>query len=567
MIRTSVSFLRDLWGLTKPYFISSEGRSACAFLFLIVSLNLFQVYLSVQFNSWYGIFYDALQNKNEDVYINQLWIFAGLATLFIVTALTRSYLNLVLEIRWRRWLTERYTSEWLAGHTYYHLQFATTGTDNPDQRIADDIRLFIERTLSLSLGLLSSIVTLISFAGILWALSGPLSLSFAGLDDVSIPGFMVWMAILYALVGTILTHLIGRRLISINFNQQRLEADFRFAMMRLRENQESIALLSGEDVELKRFADRFDGIITNWWNIIKYQMRLISFTSGFNQISIIFPFIVAAPRYFSGEITLGVLMQTSSAFGQVQNALTFFVDAYSQITDWAAVINRLTGFEQAVRAIRSDRQQSQRITLSASPDGRLKLDKVELALPDGTVLARVDDVIAPGERVMIDGPTGAGKTTLFRAIAGLWTYGQGRIVLPDGVMFLPQRPYLPIGTVKEMVTYPRLPSMIADEVARAALMDVGLERLANRLDDSRHWEQCLSGGEQQRIGFARVLIEKPEWIFLDESTSALDRDSETKLYRLLQERLPGSAIISIAHHRALSTLHERQIKLTPHQSP
>lgn len=556
-------FLADVWRLTKPYWSSEEKWAARGLLAAIVVLNLAAVFMEVWFTQINADIFNALQDKDENGFIQALLVFGGLALVFIAVAVYRLYLNQMLQIRWRRWLTERYLGDWLENQTYYRLQFADTGTDNPDQRIAEDLRSFVQLTLSLSLGFMTNLVSLVSFLAILWSLSGAVTIPWLGID---LPGYMVWVALVYAMGGTWITHKIGKPLARLSFDQQRYEADFRFALVRLRENAESVALQQGEAQEARGFGDRFARVVANWWSLMHTQKRLVWFTSAYGQIAIIFPLLVAAPRYFSGALPLGSLMQTSQAFGQVQGAMSWFIDAYVNLADWHATTSRLTGFHHAVGAIRADARDHAGVERTAAADGALTLDGLALTLPHGgTPLVRADLTVKPGETLLIAGPSGSGKSTLLRAIAGIWPFGRGRIALPsgstadNGSMVLPQKPYLPIGSLRSAVTYPAAPDAFPDEAVREVLDAVGMAGFADRLAEEDHWSQRLSGGEQQRIAIARALLHKPDWLYLDEATSACDPETEERLYGLLRNRLPGTTLVSIGHRPSLAAFHERRL--------
>ncbi len=554
-------FVRDVWSLTRPYWFSEDRWAARGLLAVLVAMNLGLVYLNVLFNQWNNVFYNALQDKDYAAFGHQILRFCWLATLFIIVAVYQLYLNQMLQIRWRRWLTDRYLGAWLTDRAYYRMQLIGHGADNPDQRIAEDLRLFVAHTLTLSLGLMSSVVTLISFIAILWALSGWLRLALGGVT-IAVPGYMVWVALLYAVVGTWLTNKIGRPLVQLNFDQQRYEADFRFGLVRFRENVEGVALYAGEADETANFRARFAEVIRNWWGIMRQQKRLTWFTAGYNQVAIVFPFVVAAPRYFRGEIPLGGLMQTASAFGQVQQALSFIVNAYTDIATWRSVVARLVGFDAAIERVRRDAGAREGIRVARAPADALTVEGVELDLPDGQrLLSGVTLTVGPGDSVLLTGPSGSGKSTLFRAIAGIWPFGRGDIRLPAGAraLFLPQRPYLPIGSLRQVVTYPTPAGSVADPALREILAAVGLPQLAERLDHVAHWALDLSPGEQQRIAFARALVQKPDWLFLDEATSAVDEEAEARLYALLRERLPRTTLVSIGHRATLVSFHARRL--------
>ena len=516
------------------------------------------VYIGVQFNKWNNAFFTALQEKNQSAFLGQLVRVSWLLAVFIVLAVYQTYLNQMLEIRWRRWLTNRYLAAWLADATYYRLQLVSRETDNPDQRIAEDVHLLASQTLGLFAWGLRAAVTLVTFVALLWGLSGTMSFSVLGVS-ITVPGYMVWAAVLYAIAGTWLTDWIGRPLVRLNFDRQRYEADFRFNLVRFRENTEGVALYRGEADELRGFGQRFEAVVRNWWDIMRRQKRLTSFTSGYSQLAWIVPSVVAAPRYFRGELGLGGLMQTTSAFQQVQDSLSFFVQSYKEVASWRAVVARLAGFERALERVRIEAEQAPGVRRVESEGSHLAVDRVDLDLPDGTPLvADITLSIVPGDTVLLGGASGSGKSTLFRAIAGIWPFGRGEIRTASGArtLFLPQRPYLPIGTLREVVSYP-----VAGEVDDAALCEaldaVELGHLGARLDESAHWALQLSPGEQQRIAFARALVQKPEWLFLDEATAAVDEATEARLYTLLRERLPGTTVFSVGHRATLRPFHAR----------
>ena len=559
-----LSTLALIWRLARPYFVSEDRWAGRILLGAIITIELSTVAINVMLNQWNNRFYNALQERNWDNFVWELLFFCALAGAFIVLAVYQLYLNQWLQIRWRRWMTRQYLDLWLANANHYRMQLLGDAADNPDQRISEDINLFIERTLTITVGLLSAIVTLFSFIVILWTLSAAAPLQLFG-TNLIIPGYLVWAALLYAMVGTTLTHLVGWPLVGLNFRQQRFEADFRFNLVRVRENSEQIALLRGESDEREQLLNRFGRVVGNFMQIMQRTKQLTFLTAGYAQVATIFPFIVISPAYFAGTVQLGGLMQTASAFSSVQTALSFFVNAYRQLAEWRAVIARLDGFNIAVDNAQATAAAKPGIEVAphAGKDA-VRIDDLVVRLPQGSALVAADDlVIAAGERVLVTGPSGAGKSTLFRAIAGTWPFGAGTIHVPKGakVMTLPQRPYFSIGTLAAAVTYPAEPGTFNAEVLAEVITAVGLPALAGRLTEEAHWNRMLSLGEQQRLGIARAILQAPDYLFLDEATASLDESAEAAIYRLLDERLKHTTIISIGHRSTLSAFHGRGIAL------
>ena len=569
------AFARQAGALALPYFRSEEKWKARGLLLAIVALNLAAVYMLVLVNDWNRLFYDALQNKDQPVFWTQLGRFTWIAFAYILIAVYKFYLTQLLEVRWRAWMTAHTTARWLANHAFYRMELARftapqalagngDSPDNPDQRIQEDLNLFTAHAVSLSMGLLNAVVTLASFIGILWGLSGAFDFAFNG-SRFEIPGFMVWMAVLYCVVGSVLTHFIGRPLIALNFQQQRVEADFRHHMVRVREYSESIALDRGEAVERGQINARFGQVLANALRLIAAQKRLTWFTTGFGHAAVVFPFIVAAPRFFSGAIQLGELMQIASAFGRVQDALSWFVDNYDRLASWRATTDRLTGFERSLSEQKEDHP-SVEWSPSAMDSGVPAVRDLTVSLPTGAVLLAQETLqVAPGSRLLLQGPSGSGKSTLFRTLAGIWPFAQGRVQLPTSSMFIPQRPYFPNGPLRDALAYPEPPGRYTDAALRQALEDALLPELGDRLDQADAWSQKLSGGEQQRLAIARVLLKQPQWVFADEATSALDTAAEQTLYQRLTALVArtGGGLVSIAHRPSVAAFHTQTWTLEP----
>ncbi|MFT4103708.1 MAG: ABC transporter ATP-binding protein/permease [Burkholderiaceae bacterium] len=619
----------SFWQIARPYWVSEERWIGGGLFVVLIALSLALVWVSVRLNTWNGHFYNALEDKDYPAFKRLLLEFTWIAFLYIVLAVYQLYLQQMLTMRWRRWLTDVHLANWMRDAIHYRLSLADFGSDNPDQRIAEDLRDFVSLSLSLFFGLLSSVVTLLSFIGILWSLSG--SMTLAGIE---IPGYMVWIALVYAGLGSVVAHAVGKPLIGLNFQQERFEADFRFALVRARENAEGIALYHGEHDELAGFRQRFGRVVANWWQIMKRQKRYMWFSSFYGQLAIIFPFVVAAPRYFSGAIALGALMQTSEAFGKVQESLSWLVDSYTTLADWRAAIARLDGFSRAIEAARAlapmapDRAPADASEApaagpasvgaasvgsasvgsmsvgaasvdlpvagspAADPCARIDLGYALVAVPVASPSSHAQPAdaatpgwhdtpmpaivtrpllqtdhqrIEPGQHTLIVGPSGTGKSTLFRLLAGIWPFADGDVTrLPvDEALFLPQRPYLPLGSLRDALCYPRQTRAASDAAIADALSAAGLPSLVARLDETANWTQVLSGGEQQRLAAARALLIAPRWLLLDEATSALDERGEQAIYQALRDRLPRTTMVSIAHRPSVARFHRQVLRVEP----
>lgn len=553
-------FFRDVWYLTKSYWQSEEKKKAFFLLGCIIALTLGVVYMLVLLNQWNNSFYSALQNYDAKKIFDELIHFSWLAAIYILLTVYSYYLQQTLILNWRRWLTTRFIDIWLQNKTYYNLQMFGKDTDNPDQRISEDVRQFVEMTLSFGIGILKAFCTFASFVVILYNLSGSLSFTFMG-KTWTINGYMLWASLLYSVIGTYITHIVGRKLVKINFIQQKYEADFRFSMIRLRESAESVAFYRGEAQEGSVFKQRFKMLLDNFWKLVNKQKQLVFLNSGYSQIAIIFPFVVAMNRYLTKEVTLGGLMQVASAFGRVQDSLSYFVDMYSSIAQWQAVVMRLTCFGHHMHDVY---QQAERFHVErfAAADV-VEVDNMQINLPDGKpLLENISFTLHPGHNVLIKGVSGSGKSTLLRAISGIWPFVDGKIFLPerDKLMFIPQKSYLPLGTLRAALNYPG--NKPIDDTELIYLMDLcQIGYLKDKLDLEADWSHVLSVGEQQRLAFVRAHIQQPQWLFLDEATSALDEDTEANMYSLLQERLQQTTVVSVGHRSTLNKYHELVLRL------
>ncbi|KAA1001698.1 ABC transporter ATP-binding protein/permease [Paraburkholderia panacisoli] len=555
------------WSLIKPYWVSEERGTAWGLLTAIVTMDLLMVGINARLNTWSRDFYDALESKNVREFPQLVLIFALLAFAFIILSVYNRYLRQMLGFRWRQWLTRRYLNRWLGGGIFYRVERDRLA-DNPDQRIAADLSLFTTTTLSLTLDLLSTVETLVWFSIVLWSTAGALTVM-VGSSSIQIPGYMLWAAIVYAIVGALVTNRIGHPLVSINYQLQRVEADFRFGLIRLRENAEEIAFYDGMQTEESNANDLFARIRENWWRFMKYTKRYSFVLNFYAQVADIFPIIVASPRYFAGAVSFGTLMQITDAFGSVSESLSWFINNYDTLAEWRATVNRLSEFERVMQQSHlkesvSPATEHGGINLHYVDENQLVTRNLSLALPDGRTLGNVRDIaVKPGSRWLVRGTSGSGKSTFLRALAGLWPFGNGLIDAPVGahMMFIPQRSYLPAGTLKAALAYPAKADTFSDDECHEVLRACRLEGYADRLQQSEPWWRILSPGEQQRLAIARVLLHKPDYVFLDEATSALDSETEAHLYHLLTERLHKGAIVSVAQRESLVQFDEETLDI------
>ncbi|MGJ4935904.1 ABC transporter ATP-binding protein/permease [Bradyrhizobium sp. SZCCHNS3002] len=557
------STVATVWRIAIPYFHSEDKVAGRILLAAVIAIELSLVAIQVLVNQWQNRFFNALQQYDWNSFIWEIGVFAVLATIFIILAVYQLYLNQWLQIRWRRWMTDVYLRRWLDNATHYRMQLKGDIADNPDQRIADDVQLFVDKTLNITIGLLSSVVSLASFMVVLWGLSTDAPLQLFG-TNIAIPGYLVWIALIYAIFGTLLTHWIGSPLVNLNFEQQRYEADFRFNLVRVRESSEQIALLRGEGAEQGQLGTRFGRVVQNWYQIMSRTKRLTAFTAGYSQAAVIFPYVLVAPAYFAKSIQMGGIMQTASAFSTVQGALSFFVTTYRTLADWRSTVARLDGFDMSIESAAKLSAEPQTIDVASHAGDSIELAQLLLKLPNGLPLIAADGFsLESSERTLLTGPSGAGKSTLFRAIAGIWPFGSGAISVPAHakLMMLPQRPYFPIGALKAAIVYPAAADAFSAEQVKETLVAVGLPQLADRLDEDQHWNRMLSLGEQQRLGIARALLHAPQYLFLDEATASLDEPSEARLYRVIAERLPQTTVVSIGHRSTLHDFHDRKVEL------
>jgi vitamin B12/bleomycin/antimicrobial peptide transport system ATP-binding/permease protein len=563
-------FLLRFLRLAAPFFASEERWKAWLITGGLIALTLFQIGIAIRLNIWNRDFFNSLESRDWSAFLYQMGLFALLASATMGVAVYQTYVKQLLQLRWRRWLTAKLVDRWLAEGRYYQLGFIGTGIDNPDQRISENTKHTTEQAVEFALGIFDKAVTLASFIGILWMVSGALDVS---LGDWSfhIPGYMVFAALLYAGIGSTLTYLVGRPIVAANLRQNAAEADYRFALVRLRENSEAVGMIGGERDEKKVLTSYFGDVLASTMGLMRTQRRLMWLTSFYATVGIVYPTLVASPRFFAGAITLGVLMQITAAFGQVQTSLNYFVDNFPRIAEWRSHVERLLEFEDALNSSGEATSEAGEVTAivlsDCAAEGReeeLHFENLQITTSEGNIIIEDTNTrIAKGERVLIVGPSGSGKSTLFRAICGLWPWGAGKIVVPDKarLMFMPQRPYLPLGSLRAALAYPASPRRFQTKVLKETLRRCQLEHLIDRLDDRERWDKVLSGGEQQRLAFGRLLLHKPDWVFMDEATSALDEDIQQSMMAMFDKELAGATVVSIAHRPGMEAFHSRTMKL------
>lgn len=555
--------------LIKLYWQSEHRFSAYFILAIVMFMTVCLVGFDVAFSYWFNYFYDALQAYNKQSAIYLLLIFFALAGVNIIVIVYRYYLSQFFGLRWRQWLTTQLIERWLQNKDYYYLEMFDERTDNPDQRLQEDVGSLVTLSINLFIGLMSAITTFIAFIYVLWQLSGSLHFSLGALGEWHIHGYLVWVAILYSLIGTFFAFKIGYPLISLNFEQQRREATFRFAAVDLRSHAEDVALYRGEEHEKSILGKLFDGVLKNWYLIILRQKLLLWFTSGYNQIAVALPLLVALPNYFGKVFLLGGLMQTLRAFSSIQDALSFLVNAYPQIAEWRAVNQRLITLINHMQVVDEKMKHQNQLIFESHDSAEINIHHLSIFMPTGEPLLKAIQLkLVHGKNYLIKGDSGIGKSTFVRVVAGIWPFAKGKIDLPAGhnIMYVPQKPYMPMGTLAEAISFPDKTHPEFEMRLAAILKDCHLEHLIPKLQETAAWSEQLSPGEQQRIAFARILLHRPDWVFLDESTSMLDLKNEAHLYRLLSAELPHCSLISVGHHLSLEIFHEQVIDMTAYRA-
>jgi putative ATP-binding cassette transporter len=561
-----MQLVKDAWKLAKPYFFNLPGKWKLIGLFAaVIALELLGIYLLVRINSWYNDFYNSLQELNKKAFIRLLQTFGVLATIHVAAKVFKSYLNQLFNITWRIPMTKDYLTRWTSNYSYYGLPIINDSSDNPDQRISEDIREFIVYTSWFVLGILNAVITLLSFITILWVVSGPLSFKLPYLEtQITIPAYLVWFAIIYAFAGTYITNKIGKPLINLQYCQEKREADLRFALMRFRENSESIAFYKGEEYEKNTFFKRLANVTENYYKLIKIDRSVKAWVTSYNQFALIFPTLVASPKLFAGQIKLGGLMQIGNAFRNVDDALSWIMNNYQELAQYRAIINRLTEFNNSIEKWHHLNFEANNIKTEKQGHS-FKINHLTLTNSEGkTLLNDFTYDFNQYQNILITGKTGSGKSTVLRALAGFWSFGKGEVQYPENaeIAFIPQKPYIPLGTLLEACIYPKIDPMPKDEIRlKELLKEFELSHLIQHLNKSDEWSRVLSGGEQQKLAMIRSILKQPNILFMDEATSSLDTKSEEMVLNLLKAHLPNTQFISIGHKDSLKKFHNHELVL------
>jgi len=561
--KTTRNLRTSPWRLAISYWLSREAPMAWSVLLITMILNVGLVFINLYFNNWQGDFYNQLQHYNQSGFITALLNFSIIAVAYIIISGCQVFFQMMLQIGWRRWLTDSYLTNWLSTKTYYYMNLLPSSTDNPDQRISEDIRLFVFNTLNLFLGILKQIVTLITFIMVLWQMSGSFSLAISH-HSITIHGYLVWAVLLYSILGTWLTARVGQPLIELNVSQQCYEADFRYSLVRLRENDASIASYHGEYQEKNNFMKTFHKIYNNYRKIISVTTMLTWLTSCYSQLSIVFAFFMASPRYFNNDIQLGQLFEISGAYWYVHSALSYLINSFTSFAEWRSVLTRLDQFTKNMYRAQLLMKAEQSSPISPIATESFSLKDLCIHSPDKQLLLKNFSLqLRPTDKLLITGPSGCGKSTLLKTLTGIWPFYQGMIQIPakKKLMLIPQIPYIPLNTLRDILIYPGISQPVSTESLQKALLMCNLSSLTDQLDQANNWQRILSLGEQQRLTIARAILHKPDWLLLDEATSALDSQAELHIYTLLQKALPKTGLISVGHRDGLHKFHTMNLKL------
>lgn len=553
-------FFHKLFKLLGLYWTRKESRKSWIGFISVILLSVCNVYLSVRFNEWKNAFYTALQNYDAEATIQELILFSELAALYILAAWSIFYIRRVIALHWRKEMSTQFIDYWMRNKRYYYIELIHRQMDNPDQRISEDIDLFIGRTIQFTIGIFNAVLTFVSFVFILWNLSGIIPLTILGFH-FDLPGYIVWVAILYAIVGTYITHKSGNKLSVMNYNQQRLEADFRYSMMRMREYATAIAAMDGEAYEKKGLHKKLGLLLGNLMKIIKREGVLTAIQSGYSQMANIVPVVVGVPLYMAKKINLGGLMQSASAFNRVEYALSYFLMLYKDFAEWRSVINRLVDFQNHLEKISHFIENNEERQYTGHGEKKIGCHDVSVMTPEGRLLLEnISFEVKPGEKVIIEGSNGSGKTTLIRTVMGLWPHYKGRIEFPSRIewMYIPQQSYIPYGSLYDIVTYPGEKQYDEEEIKKL-LSEFGLSYLIGELHRNDQWDSMLSNGEKQKLGFLRAILKKPQLLVLDEATSNMDPAAEEMAYKEILRWLPDSTVISVAQRESLEAYHEKKM--------